>query len=81
MEDYYQRLLEILSTKLDIEISEINRDSKLYEDLRMDSLDKIECVMEIEYEFSIQINDEIAMKHKTIGEFYDYMFYLIKNKD
>jgi len=47
---------------------ELDRSSKLQEDLGLDSLDIIELVMKIEDEFEIEIKDVDAEKWHTLGD-------------
>ena len=43
----------------------------LMNDLGMDSLDAVECIMEVEKEFNIAIPDEEAEKVQTVQELVD----------
>ncbi|ESX02932.1 hypothetical protein KL918_002293 [Ogataea parapolymorpha] len=47
-------------------------------DLGLDSLDSVEIMMEIEYEFSIHIADQDQDSIKTIGQAVDY---IVKQRD
>lgn len=58
-------------------VDEINPESKLEEDLDIDSLDRVELLMYIEEEFDIEIDDEKAMKCKTFQNLVDYVWNLI----
>ena len=48
-------------------------DSKLIEDLRADSLDIVELVMDMEQEFDIEIPDEELPKVQTVGDIVRYL--------
>lgn len=58
-------LKEIISQKMDIDIDSISEDSTL-EDLKIDSLDAVEIIMDIEDKYDIAIDsvDDI----KTVGD-------------
>ena len=46
----------------------ITLDSKFMDDLGMDSLDTVECVMDLEAEFDIDIPDTEAAEWRTVGD-------------
>jgi acyl carrier protein len=56
-----------------IQKEEIRVETRLKEDLGMDSLDAIEWILELESEFNISIPDEDAMDFKRIGEVVNYI--------
>lgn len=62
------RLKQILAKELNIEISKINEDSRLAEDLGADSLDTTEIVMVIEEEFNYRLRDDDVALIKTVGD-------------
>lgn len=45
----------------------------LYENLALDSLDLIELMMALEYEFSVEISDERAVEFKTVQEILNFV--------
>jgi len=47
--------------------------SRLVEDLKIDSLDRVELIMALEEKFKIEITDEEAEKIKTIQDVVDYV--------
>ena len=51
----------------------VNAESKFVEDLRADSLDMAEIVMEIEDELEIEIQDEDVEKIQTVGQAIEYV--------
>ena len=65
--DVLARLKEIIIDRLDVEEDQINPEASFVEDLGADSLDIVELIMGIEEEFDIEIPDEDAEKHTTVG--------------
>ena len=47
---------------------EITEDSKIEEDLLMDSLDVVTLVQDIEDEFGVKVPDEIVERWRTFGD-------------
>lgn len=68
-----ERVIGIVSEQLQIPKEEISRDKSFMEDLKADSLDVVELVMEFEDEFKITIPDEDYEKIKTVGEAIKYI--------
>ena len=66
-------IIELISSKLDVEKNKLNRNSHLINDLKADSLDLIEIRMDIEEKYKLTIPDEDAKKFNTIGDILDYM--------
>ncbi|KAG7809445.1 hypothetical protein KL921_003442 [Ogataea angusta] len=56
----------------------LTENTSFSKDLGLDSLDSVEIMMEIEYEFSIHIADEDQDSIKTIGQAVDY---IVKQRD
>ena len=57
----------------ELPVSEIKIDKSFVDDLKADSLDVVELVMEFEEEFDITIPDEEAEKIQTVGQAIDYI--------
>lgn len=70
-EDIEVRVKEIIAEKAECEISEVNDQTNLEETLGMDSLDRVELLMEIEKEFGITIPDDDADKVITTKDCVD----------
>ena len=67
------QIKEILKDTMDIDESKISLDSKLKEDLELDSLDSVELIMSAEEEFGIEIPDEDVMNFKTVNDIVNYI--------
>lgn len=51
----------------------INRETRLREDLKVDSLDAAEIILAIEEQLNVEIPDELMMNAKTVGEIISYL--------
>jgi acyl carrier protein len=77
------KLREILAHHIPIDLSQIQPNDRLVDDLRMDALDSmstVEYILEIEKEFAIKIPDSVAEKMRTFKDIVDYVAEAIKNK-
>ena len=68
-----EKVLSIVSEQLGVPKEEVTRASAFVEDLKADSLDVVELVMEFEDEFEITIPDDDYDKIKTVGDAIDYI--------
>ncbi|MGD0090742.1 MAG: acyl carrier protein [Planctomycetota bacterium] len=75
------KVVDIISQKLDVPKEKITMETKYTEDLGADSLDQAELVMEFEDEFDINIPDEAEGKIKTVGDTVKFIEDLLKNKE
>ena len=51
----------------------ITRETRFVEDLRADSLDLVELLMDFEEEFEISVPDSDAEKIRTVGQAIEYL--------
>ncbi|MCX7661889.1 MAG: acyl carrier protein [Candidatus Omnitrophica bacterium] len=63
-----QKVIKILAENLNIDPKNITCQSKLVEDLGVDSFSAIEIMFEIEDEFKININEDEIVSIKTVEE-------------
>ncbi len=63
-----EKVITIVAQHLGVDAKSVCGDSRFVEDLGADSLDLVDLVMELEDEFSIQINDSETGKFKTIDD-------------
>ena len=70
-----EKVREVMSDKLGIKKTDINEASRLDEDLRADSLTKVEILMGIEevFEGIGDISDDDAATMKTVGDIVNYL--------
>ncbi len=73
MKDNIKRLQKIVGEQLNIESIRVKLDADFVQDLGADSLDVIELIMTIEYEFDLNIEDRYASKIKTIRDVLNYI--------
>jgi acyl carrier protein len=67
------KVMGIVSEQLGVPKEEVNRESSFVDDLKADSLDVVELVMEFEDAFEITIPDDDYDKISTVGDAIDYI--------
>lgn len=68
-----EKVIRIVSEQLGVPKEEITRESSFVDDLKADSLDVVELVMEFEDEFEVTIPDEDYEKIRTVGDAIKYI--------
>ena len=69
----FEKVRKILSEQLEIDEDKITMQSNLAEDLKADSLDIVELIMELETEFSIEIPDDDLPKVTHVSDIVNYL--------
>jgi acyl carrier protein len=69
----FEKIREIIANQLDIDEESITMESRLVDDLKADSLDVVELIMDLEQEFDIEIPDEELPKVQTVADIVDYV--------
>ncbi len=67
------KVKEIVSQQLDVEVAEIKEGSSFIDDLNADSLAIVELVLAFEEQFEIDIPDEDTEKIRTVGDAVSYI--------
>ena len=67
------RVIAVVSDKLDVPADEISAGSRFVDDLNADSLDQVELIMALEDEYDLTIPDEDAQKILTITDAVNYI--------
>ncbi len=67
------KVKEIISQQLDVDIGQIKEESQFIEDLGADSLAIVELVLAFEEQFEIEIPDEDTEKIRTVGDAVSYI--------
>ena len=68
-----EKVIGIVSEQLGVPKEEVIRESSFVDDLKADSLDVVELVMEFEDEFELTIPDDDYEKIRTVGNAIDYI--------
>lgn len=69
----FEFIKNLIMEQLGTEESEITMKTNINDDLKADSLDKVEMVMAAEEEFGIEINDDAAISFATVGDVVNYV--------
>ena len=64
----FEKLKKVIADVLNVDPEEITMESTFVDDLGADSLDVYQIIMEIEEEFSIEIESEDAEKIRTVAD-------------
>ena len=72
----FEKVRDIIANQLGIDPEKIQPETKLVDDLKTDSLDIVELIMDLEQEFDVEIPDGDLPNVKTIG---DIVAFLEKN--
>jgi|SaaInl4_135m_RNA_FD_contig_123_22734_length_1134_multi_24_in_2_out_2_2 acyl carrier protein len=75
-QDVYAVLVEMVAKQLAIDANQIKVGATL-ENLGVDSLDRVELIMQIEEKFGVALDDVTAEKLETVDQFVDYVHSLI----
>jgi len=73
MSSTLEKVKNILSTQLDIDVDKIEETTDIAEDLGADSLDVVELMFSIEEEYDITIDEEQIRKFKTVADVAKYI--------
>lgn len=68
-----EKLKDIISKQLGADPEQIDKDTRITDDLGADSLDVVEMVMEIENEFGVSIPDDVVPTLETVGDVVNYI--------
>ena len=63
-----ERLRQLVSDQLGVDVSKMKSEANIIDDLGADSLDVVELVMALEETFDIEVSDEEAEVLRTVGD-------------
>ena len=69
----FDKVREIIARQLGIEPETISMESRLIDDLKADSFDIVELVMDLEQEFDVEIPDEDLPKVQTVADIVHFL--------
>lgn len=67
------QVIEIIADELNVDVANIKEETRLKEDLNVDSLDVVELVMRLEETFDVSVSDEAAAKLSTVKDIVTYI--------
>jgi len=76
-EQVFDQVVRIVSEHSVVPREEICEHHQLFHDLGLDSLDLVECSMEIEEEFDVSVPDELVEQVKTVANVLDGVLTLL----
>jgi acyl carrier protein len=68
-----ERIIEIISQKLNLSKDQVKPEASFVDDLGADSLDLVELVMAMEEAFGMEVPDEDAEKLRTVKDVIEYV--------
>jgi acyl carrier protein len=71
--DIAEKVKEIISQQLDVDLAEVKEPASFIDDLGADSLAIVELVLAFEEQFEIDIPDEDTEKIRTVGDAISYI--------
>lgn len=63
----------MIATQLQVDPASITMESRLVEDLKADSANVMVMILEMETEFGMEVEDEVILQLKTVGDIVDYI--------
>ena len=73
----FDRVRDMIAEQLQMDAGKITPESRLVEDLKADSANVMVLILELESEFGIEVEDEVILGLKTVG---DVVKYIEKNQ-
>ncbi|MBQ3850129.1 MAG: acyl carrier protein [Clostridia bacterium] len=64
----FEEIRNAIAEQLNIPVENITMESRFIEDLKADSLDLVELVMDLEDRYGVEIPDEQLAEVKTVGQ-------------
>lgn len=69
----FDKVRDMIAEQLQVDASQITPESRLVEDLKADSANVMVMILELESEFGIEVEDEVILGLKTVGDVVKYI--------
>ena len=69
----FEKVRNMIATQLQVDPASITLESRLVEDLKADSANVMVMILEMETEFGMEVEDEVILQLKTVGDIVDYI--------
>ena len=69
----FEKVRDMIASQLQVDASVITPESRLVEDLKADSANVMVMILELESEFGIEVEDEVILNLKTVGDVVKYI--------
>lgn len=69
----FETVQRIISEQMNVPLEEITMETRLVEDLKADSIDAAEMILNIESELDLQVPDEAIINIKTVGDIMSFL--------
>ena len=69
----FEKVRNMIATQLQVDPASITMESRLVEDLKADSANVMVMILEMETEFGMEVEDEVILQLKTVGDIVRYL--------
>jgi acyl carrier protein len=69
----FDQVRDMIASQLQVDAASITPESRLVEDLKADSANIMVMILELENQFGIEVEDEVILKLKTVGDITGYI--------
>jgi acyl carrier protein len=69
----FEQVRDMIASQLQVQAASITASSRLVEDLKADSANIMVMILELENLFGIEVEDEIILSLKTVGDIAKYI--------
>lgn len=69
----FDKVRDMIAAQLQVNAADIRPESRLVEDLKADSANIMVMILELETEFGLEVEDEVILNLKTVGDVADYI--------
>ena len=69
----FEKVRNMIATQLQVDPASITMESRLVEDFKADSANVMVMILEMETEFGMEVEDEVILQLKTVGDIVDYI--------